>query len=167
VHHLPSLRHVTAGVGGFADIVSAAPELVFIGSFTAGRRDITVSDATLQIREDGAHTKFVRRVSSPTFSGPRAIANGQKVTYITERAVLQLRPDGLTITEIAPGVDLERDVLARADFPLLVSDQLKTMDADLFVPGRFGLALTAVAPHARIAALSTRAASAEPTRKVL
>jgi propionate CoA-transferase len=153
VHHLPTRRHVTAGVGGFADIVSAAPEIVFIGSFTAGRRDIAVTDSGLQIHEDGAHTKFVKKVSSPTFSGQRALANGQKVTYVTERAVLQLRPEGLTVTELAPGADLERDVLARSEFPLQVSDQLKTMDADLFVPGRIGLTLTPAAPHARIAAL--------------
>lgn len=155
VHHLPGRRHVTAGVGGFADIVSAAPEIVFLGSFTAGRRDIRVDDGSLRIREDGAHTKLVNQVASPTFSGPRAVANGQKVTYVTERAVLELRPAGLTVTELAPGVDLERDVLARAEFPLEVSDELKTMDAELFVPNAMGLTLPGAAPHARVAALLT------------
>ncbi|MBC3192153.1 acyl CoA:acetate/3-ketoacid CoA transferase [Pseudonocardia sp. C8] len=154
VHHLPQRRHVTAGVGGFADIVSAAPEIVFLGSYTAGRRDIGIADGALQIREDGPHTKLVTKVSSPTFSGRRALANGQKVTYVTERAVLELRPEGLTVTELAPGVDLERDVLARSEFPLHVSDELKTMDADMFVPATMGLTLVAAAPHARVAALS-------------
>lgn len=154
VHHLPTRRHVTAGVGGFADIVSAAPEIVFIGSFTAGRRDIAVTDKGLQIREDGAHTKFVKKVSSPTFSGQRALANGQKVTYVTERAVLELRPEGLTVTELAPGIDLERDVLARSQFPLQVSAQLTTMDTALFTPDPIGLTLAPAAPHARIAALA-------------
>jgi acyl CoA:acetate/3-ketoacid CoA transferase len=156
VHHLPQRRHVTAGVGGFADIVSAAPEIVFIGSFTAGRRDIAIADAGLRIRADGVHTKLVKEVSSPTFSGPRALDNGQKVTYVTERAVLQLRPDGLTVVEIAPGIDLERDVLARSDFPLQVSEQLKPMDTRLFTPERIGLSLSPSPPHARIAALTDR-----------
>jgi len=154
VHHLPTRRHVTAGVGGFADIVSAAPEIVFIGSFTAGRRDIAVADAGLQIRADGVHTKLVKEVSSPTFSGPRALDNGQRVTYVTERAVLQLRQDGLTVTEVAPGIDLERDVLDRSEFPLQVSEQLKIMDARLFAPERIGLTLNPTPPHARIAGLT-------------
>ncbi|MEU0470679.1 malonate decarboxylase subunit alpha [Amycolatopsis sp. NPDC006131] len=153
VHHLPGRRHVTAGVGGFADIVSHAPEIVFIGSFTAGRRDIAVAGDGLDIRADGPHTKFVKAVSSPTFSGRRALENGQKVTYITERAVLELRPEGLTVTEIAPGVDLERDVLARSEFPLVVSSEPATMDERLFRPEPVGLRLPAVAPHPRVAAL--------------
>ncbi|MFJ6199232.1 acyl CoA:acetate/3-ketoacid CoA transferase [Micromonospora sp. NPDC092111] len=155
VHHLPTRRHVTAGVGGFADIVSHAPEIVFVGSFTAGRRDITVDATGLHIRADGPHTKLVKRVTSPTFSGPRALGKGQKVTYVTERAVLELRPEGLTVTELAPGVDLEHDVLARSQFPLQVSDQLKMMDARLFRPGRGCLTLSAAPPHPRIAALGT------------
>ena len=155
VHHLPTRRHVTAGVGGFADIVSAAPEIVFVGSFTAGRRDIALVDASVTIREDGAHTKFVKAVSSPTFSGRRALDAGQKVTYVTERAVLALRPEGLTVIEVAPGVDLERDVLARSQFPLHVADDLTTMDADLFRPNPIGLTLVPAAPHARIAALTS------------
>jgi acyl CoA:acetate/3-ketoacid CoA transferase len=153
VHHLPTRRHVTAGVGGFADIVSAAPEIVFVGSFTAGRRDINIADGALDIRRDGAHTKLVHSVAAPTFSGQRALANGQKISYVTERAVLSLRPEGLTVTEIAPGVDLRRDVLARAEFPLRVSDELKVMDADLFHPHLMGLTLPPAPPHHRIAAL--------------
>jgi acyl CoA:acetate/3-ketoacid CoA transferase len=93
-------------------------------------------------------------VSSPTFSGPRALDNGQKVTYVTERAVLELRHDGLTVVEVAPGIDLKRDILARSQFSLQVSDQLKTMDARLFTPERIGLALSPTPPHARIAALN-------------
>ncbi|MCF7548605.1 acyl CoA:acetate/3-ketoacid CoA transferase [Pseudonocardia sp. WMMC193] len=159
VHHLPTRRHVTAGVGGFADIVSSAPEIVFIGSFTAGHRDIAITPEGLDIREDGAHTKFVKSVSSPTFSGRRALANGQKVTYVTERAVLELRPEGLTVVELAPGVDLEQDVLARSEFPLQVSEDVRTMSAELFRPERTGLTLAPAAPHPRIAALTTPAAA--------
>ena len=135
VSYLPSRLHVTAGVGGFADIVNGAPRLVFAGYFTAGKRDILITDGGLDIRVDGTVSKLTKNVARVTFSGRQALAQGKSVVYITERAVLELRPEGLVVVEIAPGVDLERDVLAKADFPLLVSDQLKLMDAALFFPG--------------------------------
>lgn len=153
VHSLPKRRHVTAGVGGFADITSSAPAIIFVGSFTAGRRDIAVDDGALRIESDGPYTKFVNEVDSPTFSGPRALATGQHVLYVTERAVLELRPEGLTVIEIAPGVDLEHDVLAKADFPLLVDDDLRIMDSALFRPDPVGLSLAPLAAHPRIQAL--------------
>jgi propionate CoA-transferase len=150
VHSLPKRRHVTAGIGGFTDITSAAPSIVFVGSFTAGRRDIEVADGVMHIRADGPHTKFVKRVDSPTFSGRRAVANGQKVIYVTERAVLELRPEGLTVTEIAPGVDLHRDVLGKSQFPLHVADELKTMPTQLFRPEPLGLTLSRKPAHPRV-----------------
>lgn len=154
VHSLPKRRHVTAGIGGFADITSSAPSIVFVGSFTAGRRDIAIDDARLDIRVDGPHTKFVKDVDSPTFSGPQALANGQKVRYVTERAVLELRPEGLTVIEIAPGVDLQRDVMARSEFALNVDPGLTTMAEHLFLPATGGLSLRTAAPHHRLAALA-------------
>ncbi|RZL84134.1 MAG: acyl CoA:acetate/3-ketoacid CoA transferase [Rhodococcus sp. (in: high G+C Gram-positive bacteria)] len=153
VHSLPKRRHVTAGVGGFADITSAAPSIVFVGSFTAGCRDIAIEDGALQIRADGAHTKFVKEVDSPTFSGKRALTNGQKVLYVTERAVLELRPEGLTVIEIAPGVDLQRDVLDKSEFDLLVDPDLKTMAPELFSPHLQGLTLTPLPEHPRMQAV--------------
>ncbi|MEN0140373.1 MAG: CoA-transferase [Rhodococcus sp. (in: high G+C Gram-positive bacteria)] len=153
VHSLPKRRHVTAGIGGFADITSAAPAIVFVGSFTAGRRDIGIENGALQIRADGPHTKFVNEVDSPTFSGKRALATGQKVLYVTERAVLELRPDGLTVIEIAPGVDLQRDVLDRSEFELLVDPNLKTMAAELFRPQPQNLTLPALPAHPRLQAV--------------
>lgn len=156
VHSLPKRRHVTAGVGGFADITSAASDITFVGSFTAGRKDIVVEEGQLKIRTDGPHTKFVNNVDAITFSGERAAQTGQRVKYVTERAVLELRPEGLTVTEIAPGVDLEKDVLAKAEFPLHVSGALTTMDAVLFAPGPMGLKLPHVAAHSRLEALNLR-----------
>jgi propionate CoA-transferase len=150
VHSLPKRRHVTAGVGGFADITSAASDIVFVGSFTAGRKDIIIEDGQLNIRQDGPHTKFVKNVDAITFSGQRALENGTRVKYITERAVLELRPEGLTVTEIAPGVDLEKDVLAKSDFPLLVSGALTLMDSALFVAEPMGLKLPQVGAHSRL-----------------
>ncbi|GAF43194.1 acyl CoA:acetate/3-ketoacid CoA transferase [Rhodococcus wratislaviensis] len=155
VHSLPKRRHVTAGVGGFADITSAAPSIVFVGSFTAGRRDIAIEDGALHIRADGPHTKFVEEVDSPTFSGTRALANGQKVLYVTERAVLELRPEGLTVIEIAPGVDLQRDILDKSEFDLLVDPNLKTMAPELFSPRAQGLTLAPLPAHPRVQALQS------------
>jgi len=159
VHYLPGRRHVTAGVGGFADITSAAREIVFVGSFTAGRRTITCDDGRLQIISDGAHTKFVRSVQQVTFSGRRAIETGQRVTYITERCVLRLLPAGLTVTEIAPGVDLQRDILDRSQFPLQVIDDLRLMPEQLFRPAPLELQLLPAAEHERLAALRTQVRS--------
>jgi propionate CoA-transferase len=150
VHSLPKRRHVTAGVGGFADITSAAPAIVFVGSFTAGRRDIDIHDGNLHIRVDGPHTKFVKDVDSVTFSGQRALSNRQKVLYVTERAVLELRPQGLTVTEVAPGVDLHRDVLSRCEFQLLVDPRVRVMSDWLFRPETGGLQLASHPAHPRL-----------------
>jgi acyl CoA:acetate/3-ketoacid CoA transferase len=141
VSHLPSRPHVTAGVGGFADITTHAPRLVFSGYFTAGRKDIAITDGVLEIRQDGDVAKFVPEVAQVTFSGEMGSRRGQDVIYVTERAVLRLIDGRLTVVEIAPGVDLERDVLARAEIELEVSDELKLMDARLFTEDALGLEL--------------------------
>ncbi|WP_033289272.1 acyl CoA:acetate/3-ketoacid CoA transferase [Amycolatopsis jejuensis] len=134
VHHLPGRRHVTAGVGGFADITSHAKSIVFSGNFTAGRREISAEDGRLVIARDGTVPKLVERVSAVTFSGPRALANGQQVRYVTERCVLELRPEGMTVIEVAPGADLQRDVLDQAAGKLRVADDVREMDSHLFRP---------------------------------
>lgn len=143
VHYLPGRRHVTAGVGGFADITTGARSIVFSGNFTAGRRQVTLTDGAVRIEQDGAVPKFVRAVGQVTFSGQRALARGQRVLYITERCVIELRAEGLTVVEIAPGVDLQTQVLDRAEFPLRVADDLRPMDARLFRPETMHLSLGA------------------------
>jgi propionate CoA-transferase len=141
VHHLAGRRHVTAGVGGFADITSRARNLVFSGYFTAGKRDIVIEDGRLRIRADGKVAKLVERVAAVTFSGRRGVSQGQQVRYVTERCVLDLRPKGLTVIEIAPGVDLERDVLDKAQIKLHVAEDLREMEGKLFRPEPLGLSL--------------------------
>ncbi len=132
--------HVTAGAGGFVDITAKARRIVFSGFFSAGA-DLAIEGGALAIRREGKVRKLVPQVEHVSFSGRRATDQGQDITYITERCVLKLTREGVAVTEIAPGVDLERDVLAQADFPLIVPTTPKRMDASLFRSEPFGLIL--------------------------
>src|SRR5215470_6850737 len=123
--------HVTAGAGGFVDITARAKKIVFSGYFTAGA-GLEVRDGAVSILKEGKVKKLVPSVEQISFSGPRAIAQNQDVLYVTERCVLRLEPEGVMVVELAPGVDLERDVLALAQFPLRVANDLGTMDPALF-----------------------------------
>ena len=142
VSYLPSRPHVTAGVGGFTDIVNRAPKIVYSGYFTAGKKDIQIADGQLHIVTDGPVAKFVPKVAQISFSGEMARRRRQDVLYVTERCVIQLTETGLTVIEIAPGVDLERDVLAKSEVPLLVSSNLRLMSPALFHPEPMGLILS-------------------------
>jgi len=132
--------HVTAGAGGFVDITSRARKIVFSGFFNAGAK-MRIADGKLAIDQEGKVRKLVREVEQVSFSGRRGVQQGQDVTYVTERCVMKLTPEGIAVTEIAPGVDLQQHVLAQSEFPLIVSPQLKTMEAALFRPEAFGLKL--------------------------
>ncbi len=141
VSRLASKPHVTAGIGGFIDITSGAKHIVFSSMFTAGGLKIAVDDGQLRILQEGRFKKFVPNIEEVSFSGARARETGQKVTYITERCVISLEPQGLTVTEIAPGISLEEDVLCQADIDLHVSPNLTVMDAQLFSPAPMQLKL--------------------------
>jgi len=132
--------HVTAGAGGFVDITARAKKIVFSGYFTAGAA-LEVRDGAVSILKEGKVKKLVPSVEQISFSGPRAIAQNQDVLYVTERCVLRLEPEGVMVVELAPGVDLERDVLAQAQFPLRVANDLGTMDPALFHPAPINLKL--------------------------
>ncbi len=140
VSRLAARPHVTAGAGGFVDITARARRIVFSGLFTAGA-DLAIEDGALRIRREGRVQKLAAAIEHVTFSGRRAAAQGQRATYVTERCVLELTGDGLAVTELAPGVDLERDVLAQAGFPLRVPAPPRRMEARLFAPAPFGLRL--------------------------
>lgn len=132
--------HVTAGCGGFVDITARARKIVFSGMFNAGAK-LSVADGRLVIEKEGRLKKLVNEVEHVTFSGRRAVEQGQDITYVTERCVMKLTPDGVVLTEIAPGVDLKTHILDQSEFDLIVSPDLKTMDAALFAAAPIGLTL--------------------------
>ena len=138
VSRLSATPHRTAGAGGFVDITTRAMKIVFSGTFNAGAK-MHIDDGKLVIDKEGHTAKFVEKVDQVSFSGKRATAQGQRATYVTERCVVELRDHGLTLTEIAPGLDLQRDVLDQAGTALKVADDMRTMDAALFQPGLIGL----------------------------
>ncbi|HXX85362.1 MAG TPA: acyl CoA:acetate/3-ketoacid CoA transferase [Casimicrobiaceae bacterium] len=121
-----------AGAGGFINISQNAKEVVFVGTFTAGRLVVTVEDGKLKILQEGGARKFVNEVEQRTFSGEYAVKRRQPVLYITERCVFRLSADGLELTEIAPGVDLERDILQQMEFAPVMRQPPIPMDARIF-----------------------------------
>ncbi len=137
VHMLGARRHVTAGAGGFVDITARAKKIVYSGFYNAGAK-MDVRDGKLVIEKEGKIKKLVKGCEQITFSGRRAVMQAQDVTYITERCVLKLTPEGLVVTEIAPGVSLQEHILEQSEFSLIVSPKLKLMDAALFAPEKMG-----------------------------
>jgi propionate CoA-transferase len=127
-----------AGAGGFINISQNARSLCFLGTF-APRGDVDIVDGRVRIGTAGPVRKFVDHVEQVTFSGELARRSGRSVHIITERCVFRLAPDGLELVELAPGVDLQRDVLDQMDFAPMVSDDLVEMDAGIFRSGRMGL----------------------------
>jgi propionate CoA-transferase len=132
-----------AGAGGFINISQTARTLYFLGTL-AGDAQISVEGGRLHILKEGTTKKFVERVEQVTFSGAYATQRGQSVHYITERAVFRLGADGLELVEVAPGLDVERDVLALMAFRPLISPELRLMDERIFVERPMGLAQRAI-----------------------
>lgn len=133
-----------AGAGGFINISQNTGFVCFMGPFTAGA-EFELVDGDLRILKEGKFRKFLAEVSHVTFSGLFARSKHQRVFYVTERAVFHLGRHGMELTEIAPGIDLDRDVLALMDFQPLVSESLSLMDRRLFTEERMGLSQTRTA----------------------
>ena len=133
VSKLPVRPHVTAGVGGFIDITARARKIIFCGYFNAGAK-LSIVDGKLQIDKEGKIAKLVSQVDQVTFSGKRAVLQEQDITYVTERCVMKLIDGKVTVVEVAPGIDLQRDILNQAGFPLAVAASVRPMTAELFLP---------------------------------
>ena len=121
-----------AGCGGFIDICQSAKTLIFAGTFTAGGLEVEVAGGEVKVVAEGKAHKFLLDVEQITFSGTYAAQRGQRVLYVTERAVLQLVDGVMTVIEVAPGIDLQRDVLDQMDFTPAISPTLSPMPAGLF-----------------------------------
>ena len=130
-----------AGCGGFIDISQNVKNMVFCGTFTAGGLKTHIENGQLVIDQEGRSKKFIQSLQQVTFSGPVAAQSGRNVLFVTERAVLRLTAQGLELLEIAPGVDLARDIFGQMEFRPLVSPQLKLMDACIFRDEKMNLQL--------------------------
>lgn len=123
----------TAGAGGFINISQNAGEVYFMGSFCSGQQNIRMTEDGLNIISNGPVHKFVDQVQHLTFSGNYAIERQQPVRYVTERAVFRLEAEGLTLEAMAPGVDLEKDILDLMAFKPVIPDNIELFDKSLFL----------------------------------
>ena len=128
-----------AGAGGFINISQNARQVIFAGTFTSGGLDLTVNEGQVQITREGRVRKFIEAVEHVTFSGPHAAHKTHPVLYITERAVFKLTTAGLELIEIAPGIDLDRDILAQMGFRPIINAEPHLMEARIFRPEPMGL----------------------------
>ena len=119
------------GCGGFINISQNSGKVIFVGTFTSGGFDATVIDGAIEIKKEGKHRKFVDKVSQITFSGAEAAKRGQEVVYVTERCVFQLRPGGLELTEVAPGIDVKKNILDILPFKPIMKN-VREMERAIF-----------------------------------
>jgi propionate CoA-transferase len=143
------------GIGGFVNVSNGTKAVVYCGSFTAGGLKVATGDGELHVVQEGKSRKFLEHVEEISFSGPYAASSGQRVLYVTERAVFELRDGRMTLIEIAPGVDLERDVLGQMDFAPVIAEDLALMPAEIFCE-RWGKLRAIAESHAPAAARQRR-----------
>ncbi|MDM8518194.1 acyl CoA:acetate/3-ketoacid CoA transferase [Desulfobacterales bacterium HSG16] len=128
-----------AGAGGFINISQNAKKVVFVGTFTTGGLTVSIKDEKLVIEKEGSVKKFLKQVEHVTFSGKYAVLKNQQVLYITERCVFRLTEAGMELIEIAPGIDLEKDILALMDFTPIMKQKPVIMDDRIFWSETMGL----------------------------
>ena len=128
-----------AGAGGFIDITQNAKKVCYCGTFTAKGLEVECHKGGLKIKKEGIRKKFVETVEHVTFSGEYAVKVKQPVLYITERAVFELREEGLTLIEIAPGISLRKDIFNQMDFVPRIARNLRLMDERIFIEEPMGL----------------------------
>ena len=128
-----------AGAGGFINISQNAKKIIFVGTFTAGDLQVAIEDEKLKITKEGPHKKLIKQVEHVTFSGKTAVMTNQPVLYVTERCVFRLTPEGMELTEIAPGVDLQKYILDMMNFKPIIKNHPVLMDKRIFRPEPMGL----------------------------
>jgi len=131
----------TVGPGGFINIAHTARKVCFCGTLTAGGLKVAAKDGKLQIVQEGRTKKYLSKVKQITFSGKLAMEEKQDIMYITERAVFRLINGEVVLTEIAPGIDLQQQVLDQIEFPVKVAEDLKIMDEKIFKDEKMGLTI--------------------------
>jgi propionate CoA-transferase len=129
------------GCGGFINITQNSKKVFFCGTFTAGGLKTSIQDGKMVIDNEGKKLKFIKEVEQITFSGDYANKTGQPILYITERCVFELREDGLWLIEIAPGIDMESQILDKMEFMPNIAEEVKIMDERLFKEENMGLEL--------------------------
>ncbi len=129
------------GPGGFINITQSTKKIIFIGTFTALNLQEKISNEKLIIEHEGEKRKFVKKVEQITFSGKNALKNNLDILYVTERAVFKLTKEGLELIEIAPGINLEKDILNNMEFKPIISKNLKEMDSRIFKDTKMGVIL--------------------------
>ena len=127
-----------AGAGGFINITQNSRKVVFVGTFTAGGLKLSIEDGKLKILQEGRAKKFVAKIQQVTFSGPLAARRGQEVYYVTERCVFHLTAEGIELIEVAPGIDVKRDILGQMSFEPIIRAPVE-MDPSIFVAEPIGL----------------------------
>jgi acyl CoA:acetate/3-ketoacid CoA transferase len=126
------------GPGGFPVIAGGVPRIYFAGAFAAGKSEISMSHNTIEILRDGEIPKFVESVFKVVFSGQQALKYGQEILYVTERAVFKLTESGIILEEVAPGIDIDKDIISKMGFMPIVGS-IKEMDKRIFNDGRTGI----------------------------
>lgn len=127
------------GIGGFQNIAQNAKKVIFSGTFTAGGLLFQHSGDELKITKEGKFNKFLSELDQISYNGQYAMELGQKVLFVTERAVFEKRPEGLVLIEIAPGIDLDRDILQQMEFEPIIATEMKIMDPRLFKPEKMNI----------------------------
>ncbi len=140
VSRLSAQPHVLAGAGGFINLAQGSRTVLYCGTVTAGGLDVRVEEGRVRVVQEGRFKKFVERTQHTTFNGPLAAKAGQEVWYFTERAVFRLTPEGVLLEEVAPGIDVERDLRRQLGFPLRTAPIVRQMDPRLFREEPMGLA---------------------------
>ena len=128
------------GPAGFPNISARTKRINFVGTLTAQGLELAITPSGVRVVSEGSLPKFVPQVREISFNGTLARERGQQVRYVTDRAVFALEDDGLVLIEVAPGIDVERDVLGRMGFRPRVAGDLRTTDLRVYAGGPMGLA---------------------------